>query len=175
MKSKNFIITLVILIGFFSLTIWGYSRSSLSSNAPVGGINVAGSNQAVSNLLQVDANFYDFGSISMKNGKVEKTFTILNLTNEDVVIASIITSCMCTVAYLEGGATSKGPFGMPGHGGPSALANETVKVGESRKVRVVFDPNAHGPAGVGLIDRLVAISDAKGGALQLEIKAMVTP
>jgi hypothetical protein len=64
---------------------------------------------------------------------------------------------------------------MPGHGGPVARANETIGAGETRTIRVVFDPNAHGPAGVGPIVRQIALSDATGGALLLEIRANVRP
>ena len=53
--------------------------------------------------------------------------------------------------------------------------NETIKAGESRTIRVVYDPNAHGPAGVGPIDRFAILTDKSGGKLQFEIKALVTP
>ena len=63
---------------------------------------------------------------------------------------------------------------MPGMGYVPP-ANELIKAGESRTIRVVYNPNAHGPAGVGRIDRFVTLTDEAGGALQLEIKALVTP
>mgnify|MGYP001618214936 FL=1 len=83
---------------------------------------------------------------------------------------------MCTTAYIirENGSKSR-PFGMPGHGGAVPRANEIIKAGESRDIEVVYDPNAHGPAGVGRIDRLVYLEDADGNKLQFEIKANVTP
>ena len=82
---------------------------------------------------------------------------------------------MCTSAFnVEPNGSLKGPFKMPGMGYVPP-ANETIKAGESRVVRVVYDPNAHGPAGVGRIDRFVTLTDANGGTLQLEIKALVTP
>jgi hypothetical protein len=119
---------------------------------------------------------YDFGSIRMKDGNVIKEFTVTNPTGEDVTVKTVLTSCMCTTAYLiKPDGSSKGPFGMAGHGGAVPPANELVKAGESRTVRVVFDPNAHGPAGVGQIDRLVMLTDSEGGTLELEIKALVTP
>ena len=63
---------------------------------------------------------------------------------------------------------------MPGMGFVPP-ANEVIKAGEIRAIRVVYDPNAHGPAGVGQIDRFVELTDSSGGAIQLEIKALVTP
>ena len=63
---------------------------------------------------------------------------------------------------------------MPGMGF-APKANMLVKAGETRNIDVVYDPNAHGPAGVGFIDRFVNLTDTNGGTLQLEIKAVVTP
>ena len=82
---------------------------------------------------------------------------------------------MCTNAYfvLPDGS-KKGPFGMSGMGFVPKL-NETIKAGQSADIEVIFDPNAHGPAGVGMIDRLIDLADDSGRALQFEIKANVTP
>ena len=112
----------------------------------------------------------------MKNGNVMKEFTVTNPTDQDVTVKTVLTSCMCTNAFVVSGDGSvKGPFGMPGHGGAVAPANETIKAGESRTIRVVYDPNAHGPAGVGRIDRFVTLTDDSGVTLEYEIKANVTP
>ena len=82
---------------------------------------------------------------------------------------------MCTTAFIVGpDGNVKGPFGMPGMGYVPP-ANEIIKAGESRIIRIVYDPNAHGPAGVGQIDRFVTLTDSDGGTLQFEIKALVTP
>jgi hypothetical protein len=126
-------------------------------------------------VLTASEKLYDFGTISMKNGDVAKEFLITNPTDKDVFIPSLVTSCMCTKAFIvEPDGTSKGPFGMPGMGYVPP-ANETIKSGDSRIIRVVYDPNAHGPAGVGKIDRFITLTDASGGKIQLEIKALVTP
>ena len=126
--------------------------------------------------LSADRAVHDFGTISMKNGNVSKTFTVANPTNEDIKISNLSSSCMCTNAYiLNSDGSRKGPFGMPGHGGAATRANEIVKAGESIGIEVVYDPNAHGPAGVGMIDRFVYLEDENGNKLQFEIKANVTP
>jgi len=52
--------------------------------------------------------------------------------------------------------------------------NDTIKAGETREIEVVFDPNAHGPAGVGLIERVVRLEYGEK-TLELNIKAVVTP
>lgn len=125
-------------------------------------------------LLTVTEKSYDFGTISMKNGLVEHVFKVSNPSDKDVLVKKVATSCMCTAAYIEGGETKKGPFGMEGHGFLPP-ANILIKAGESKDVRVVFDPNAHGPAGVGRIDRAVMLSDGAGSGLQFSIRAVVTP
>ena len=118
--------------------------------------------------------FYDFGTISMKDGLVSHIFKVKNSSDKDIVVKKVSTSCMCTSAYIESVGGEKGPFGMEGMGYvPSA--NEVIKTGESRDIKVVYDPNAHGPAGVGTIDRLIYLTDASGSTFQLEIKAEVTP
>lgn len=82
---------------------------------------------------------------------------------------------MCTSAFIVGpDGILKGPFGMIGHGAVPP-ANEIIKAGDSLIIRAVFNPNAHGPAGVGKIDRFITLTDTNGGTLNLEIKATVTP
>ena len=119
--------------------------------------------------------FYDFGKISMKDGNVTKVFKVTNDTDKDILYPSLTTSCMCTKAYfvnLDG--DKKGPFGMPGMGVVPKL-NQIIKAGSSADIEVVYDPNAHGPAGVGMIDRFVYLEDENGNKLEFEIKAIVTP
>jgi hypothetical protein len=132
------------------------------------------SNGSPSTLVAATS-LFDFGRISMAKGKVETVFTVTNAGPEELALETLITSCMCTVAYLESPRGEQGPFGMPGHGGPSRRVAETMKPGETRRLRVVFDPGAHGPAGVGPIARSIILTDAAGASLELEIKALVTP
>jgi hypothetical protein len=125
-------------------------------------------------LLSADETKYDFGTISMGDGEVKKLFTVSNDTGADVRVDTVATSCMCTNAFIIDGENKRGPFGMPGHGNTVPKANEIIKADEKRIIEVVFDPAAHGPAGVGAVERYVYLVDEKGGALQLEVKADVT-
>lgn len=129
--------------------------------------------------LTLSEKFYDFGRISMADGNVARTIILSNNTSGDIFLKNMTTSCMCTVAYLlsrEGAGSSKlGPFGMPGHGGPARAANELIRSGESRQVEVVFDPNAHGPAGLGTIERAVYFEDSSGNVAEFRFKGLVTP
>ncbi len=170
MKPKTIIITLIVIFVIGFLLVLSYQKSS-SSAASVQGVASTGAKSA----LTASSTFYDFGTISMKNGDVHQDFTFTNQTASDITINNVQSSCMCTSALLvlPDGST-KGPFGMPGMGGMTAT-NDTVKAGETRTVRVTYDPNAHGPAGVGAIDRFVTVTDTSGASLQFEIKAVVTP
>lgn len=125
-------------------------------------------------VLTTSERLWDIGTISMKDGLVEHRFSITNPGQAPVFVSSVYTSCMCTSAYLQGTSGEKGPFGMRGMG-YLPPANESIAPGETREVRVVYDPNAHGPSGVGSIDRFVYVTEKDGGMLALEIKALVTP
>lgn len=140
-----------------------------AESAPSTGTGLAGT------LVIVDEpRNYDFGSISMAAGKVTHEFKIKNASAEPVTVNKLYTSCMCTTATLENGGVKSGPFGMPGHAG-TALINQTIGPNEEAAVEVVFDPAAHGPAGVGRIGRAVILENRTGQLLQLEFTANVTP
>ncbi|OGY90787.1 MAG: hypothetical protein A3B31_01995 [Candidatus Komeilibacteria bacterium RIFCSPLOWO2_01_FULL_53_11] len=172
MKLNTISIIAIVLLVLFGLFIWGYSGKS-GTTASVQG--APGAASTAKSALTAPEIFYDFGTISMKNGTVTKEFTVGNTTDKDILVSTVLTSCMCTSAFIvESDGGIKGPFKMPGMGYVPP-ANELIKAGGSRIIRVVYDPNAHGPAGVGQIDRFITLTDSSGGTLQLEIKALVTP
>ncbi len=173
MDKKTIISLLIIIVGVASLVWWSKSVEKKELNAN----ELTKSHPArTGGALVASQTFYDFGVISMKNGNVSKMFKVSNSTDGDINLEKLSTSCMCTNAYLiQQNGNKKGPFGMPGHGGAVSKVNELIKAGESREIEVVYDPNAHGPAGVGMVDRLVFLEDASGNKLQFEIKANVIP
>ncbi|OHA91794.1 MAG: hypothetical protein A2758_01265 [Candidatus Zambryskibacteria bacterium RIFCSPHIGHO2_01_FULL_49_18] len=172
MNSNTISIIAAVLLVFVGLFIWGYAGKGGTATSVQG---VAGTSGASKSALTAPEIFYDFGTISMKNGNVTKEFTVTNPTNQDITVSTMLTSCMCTTAFIvKPDGSTKGPFGMAGMGYVPP-ANEIIKAEESRVIRVVYDPNAHGPAGVGRIDRFVMLTDSEGGTLELEIKALVTP
>ena len=118
---------------------------------------------------------YNFGTISMKDGIVHRDFTITNTSSSTVTLAGVDTSCMCTTAYLvHADGSQEGPFGMDGMG-YRYNSGDTLAAGATTTVRVVYDPAAHGPAGVGHIDRTIDLHEQNGEVLGLEITADVTP
>jgi hypothetical protein len=126
-------------------------------------------------VLTPDAPSFDFGRISMAKGKVSHRYSIRNSGETPLTITKIFTSCMCTTAtFITRSAKKIGPFGMPGHGVLPSVS-ERLAPGEEAIVDVVFDPAAHGPAGVGPTQRSVTILNDAGLALELRLSAMVTP
>ncbi|HXF44391.1 MAG TPA: DUF1573 domain-containing protein [Candidatus Paceibacterota bacterium] len=117
---------------------------------------------------------YDFGRISMSRGEVNREFSFVNSGSKPLTVNRIYTSCMCTTATVIINGNEFGPFGMPGHGLSRPISAE-IAPGEEGKLNVVFDPAAHGPAGVGPIERFVYIGTNDGATLRFRITALVTP
>lgn len=162
--KKTIIIGIIAVLGLMGIMFLGRGSQTARVSRDFG----------TTSSLTASEKLYDFGTISMKNGLVNHVFKVTNSSDKDVYVEKINTSCMCTSAYIESTNGKKGPFGMEGMG-HLMPANEIIKAGESRDIKVVYDPNAHGPAGVGSIDRFVYLTDASGGTFQFEIKAEVTP
>ncbi|MBI5221535.1 MAG: DUF1573 domain-containing protein [Candidatus Magasanikbacteria bacterium] len=108
-----------------------------------------------SNQLASEEDNFDFGTVPMGNGKVSHSFKLKNDGESALLINKVYTSCMCTNANVISASGTSGPFGMPGHGGAISKANVTINPGEEFSVEAVFDPAAHGPAGVGLAQRSI--------------------
>lgn len=161
MKSLK---SLLLTFGIFALIIGGLivfsNRSGSQSPSPSG-------------TLSAPQTLYDFGQISMAKGPVSYVFKVGNPSSEPVEIRKIYTSCMCTTASLKLSGKTFGPFGMPGHGFVPPV-NQSLEASGQAEVEVVFDPAAHGPAGIGLINRTVTL-ETSSGSLKLDIKAGVTP
>ena len=167
---KKGLVAGIIIVGFFAVLFLAGSGTSKKTDS------TAQNGAAAISAFAAPETFFDFGTISMKNGKVSRMFSVVNSSSVPQTIKRISTSCMCTEAFLVGQDDSKrGPFGMPGHGGFAPDINEVVPPQENRGIDIVFDPAAHGPAGVGKIERAVFIEDTTGGTQVITIKAFVTP
>ena len=167
MKSK---ITIIIIAATALIML------SVAWLARPGGQNKNGQLQEVSNggTLAAQEDNFDFGSISMAAGPVSRSFKLKNTGPGPLTIEKIYTSCMCTTASLTIKDRTVGQYGMPGHSFIPKI-NQTIEPNEEATVEVVFDPAAHGPAGVGKIERGVIIENDAGQDLQLNISALVTP
>jgi hypothetical protein len=171
MKQKTIIITGIVAVVFIALLFW---MGQSAQNAPA--VGVSETENLLASIVAVDpipASF-DFGNISMARGSVSREFTVRNTSSQSVAVAKVYTSCMCTSATLESAGVKVGPFGMPGHG-IVPRANATIPANSDARVTVTFDPAAHGPAGVGRIERTVYLEDESGATFQISIAATVTP
>jgi hypothetical protein len=117
---------------------------------------------------------YNFGTVSMARGKVTTVFRIANTGSDPVVIRKLYTSCMCTTAALVKNGKSSDAFGMAGHT-PIPTIDVPLTSKDDAAIEVVFDPAAHGPAGVGPIERVVTVENSAGEPLELQFAALVTP
>jgi hypothetical protein len=117
---------------------------------------------------------YGFGEISMAAGKVKHTYTVTNVGASPLSIVGVSTSCMCTAATIATANGRFGPFGMAGHGRMPTI-REAIAPGAAAQVEVVFDPAAHGPAGIGRTERTVLVETDRGAPLELKLTAMVRP
>lgn len=127
-------------------------------------------------LITVTDDSHDFGTISMQDREVEHTFDLKNESQEAVTLGEIYTSCMCTTAqaiYADGEKSKVG--GMRGHGAPTIL-NKTIEPGETVQIKAIFDPAAHGPAGIGPANRTIYVetNSREVPVIELKFEAMVT-
>jgi hypothetical protein len=166
-KNKKIIFNLVAgAVLLFGIAWLSGSFSSRENGAASPGAGTGG-------VLSAEERSHDFGAISMAAGKVMYEFVIENNSADSIEISKIYTSCMCTEASLKIGDVVRGPFGMPGHGVIPRI-RELLGAGESVALAVTFDPAAHGPAGVGRIERVVFLENS-GATLEFNISATVTP
>lgn len=160
---KNFFLWAVVLVAFFGILI-AFAKPDKTQSSVVGGGKLTATESA-----------YDFGTVSMKDGEVKHTYEIKNTSNEALTITKLYTSCMCTTAELTAGDQKTGPFGMQGHGGSIPDINVPLQAGQTAQIEVVFDPAAHGSAGVGDIKRSVYVNTQGNPNFELTFKATVRP
>ncbi|HEY4497318.1 MAG TPA: DUF1573 domain-containing protein [Candidatus Paceibacterota bacterium] len=165
--NKRTVIGMIIAIGVLGGITW-LAQPDAQTN------NTATALQGTGGRLDAEEQSFDFGTISMAAGDVKHEFTINNTEGSDVTIDKMYTSCMCTTATLNVGGKKFGPYGMPGHGFIPKIS-QTIGPNEKATIEVVFDPAAHGPAGVGRIQRVVTIESDGGQPLELQFAALVTP
>ena len=174
MKNKKIIISIIVLALLAGgLLVLGRPSAEDGTPAVLSTEGVAGGQIVVGSLTASEGSF-DFGSISMARGKVARVFRIANSGTDPITIQKIYTSCMCTTADLIIGDREFGPYGMPGHGMLPSI-NAVLEPAAEGNIRVVFDPAAHGPAGIGTVTRVVYVETKESGTLELSISATVTP
>ncbi|MBI2100864.1 MAG: DUF1573 domain-containing protein [Candidatus Vogelbacteria bacterium] len=166
MNSKNLVGLIIIILVLVGLVAW--SRQDSTAN------NSQNNNQSQTELTAAETSF-DFGAIKINGGLVRHDFAVRNSGAAPLTIKKIYTSCMCTTAVWTGpdGQTT-GPFGMPGHGSIPTI-NEILAPDQEATVAVTFDPAAHGPSGIGRVERLIYLETDDAEPLILKFTVNVTP
>jgi len=110
-------------------------------------------------VLGISANptNYDLGEMPIKGGIVTREYEIKNTSDRDMELIKIVTSCMCTRAGVKAESGETKFFAMEMGGDKNPIISLKIKKGETAKATVRFDPAAHGPAGIGPIDRKVSL------------------
>ena len=124
-------------------------------------------------MLTAQEQSFDFGVIQMEGGNVIHQFELKNESEDSVTIEKVFTSCMCTTAKVhDNNGDEHGIFGMHG----VQQTNIKVGIGESVMIEAIFDPAAHGPAGVGLAQRSIYLetNSAASPKIELRFEAVVT-
>lgn len=130
--------------------------------------------QGNSGPLVAEAATYAFGNVPLGGGLVRRVYAVRNAGTEPTTVTGISTSCMCTTAVITTARGTWGPFGMPGHGLLPKIS-ATLAPDETAEVEVVYDPAAHGPSGIGPVERAVYLAHTGGDPLILSFTATVTP
>lgn len=167
--AKDFKLMLVGIIVTFLLIIgisFVFGGKQQQQEAVVAGIKVEG--------LEASPETYDLGNVPINGGLITKEYEIKNTTDSTLKLKKIATSCMCTKARVKVGEEETKFFGMEGHGDKNPPVNLEIAAGEIAKVIVEFDPAAHGPQGVGPVDRSVFLTFSDpAGVKELGFKGVV--
>ncbi|MEK7478099.1 MAG: DUF1573 domain-containing protein [Patescibacteria group bacterium] len=169
MNKNNIISGVIIAVLLLGGVVWVTlsSGDSRTNKTPV-------ASSSKGKLTLPEAN-YDFGTISMAKGNVSHIFKVKNEGPETVNLSRLYTSCMCTTATLKVKGSQDGPFGMQGHGFVPLISRD-LKSGEEAEVEAIFDPTAHGPAGVGKIERVIMLeNNTSDNPISINFSANVTP
>lgn len=172
-SDKKIVVSKKIILWFLAITLFVVGLIYLARDEARRDSQAQG-DVSSSGALSASETLFDFGEISMADGNVSRVFKVKNNTSNATVVKRLYTSCMCTSAKLKHANKELGPYGMPGHGFIPDV-NESIGAGEEAEVEVTFDPNAHGPAGIGKIERAVTLEQANGDRLALTIRATVKP
>src|SRR5665811_1054294 len=106
--KKIIIVFSLVALGLIGLMFLGQDQQKV--------VDVSSNSHSVNSLTPSET-MYDFGDISMKDGLVTHIFKVQNLSEQDVNVSKLYTSCMCTEAYfIKSDGNKIGPFGMEGMG-----------------------------------------------------------
>lgn len=107
--------------------------------------------------ITINRESIDIGKVAYGGGIVSNSYEIKNTTDKMVKLRKIVTSCMCTKARVKFGDKNTKFYAMEMNGDKNPIIDYDFPAGATAQVEFNFDPAAHGPAGIGLIDRVITL------------------
>ena len=102
--------------------------------------------------IGIDHREFSFGTVRLSSGIVVHRYPIKNIGTKDLKIANLASSCACTKVYFKSSTQESPRASMKGMTRITDWVG-ILKPGESAEIIMEFDPNFHGPTGVGKITR----------------------
>lgn len=167
MDKKFIALILIITLGIIGIAIFISESSTSDTKATISKTQGA--------KISVNHNFKTVGDIGYSKGILYHSFPIKNIGTNNLEIANMTTSCMCTKVFLKTGGKDGPEFGMKGMSAPSGWIG-ILKPGESGEIVAAFDPAYHGPQGIGPVSRIVSFetSDVDNPYVELSFEGTVT-
>ena len=154
--TKEGKIILSIIIGTIIL-VGGLAFLMTKASSGSGGGDKFVSDTPIEKLEASPSGVMDLGNMAYRGGIVSKTFEIKNTSDKEIALKKITTSCMCTKAkFIVDGHESKF-YGMEMNGDLNPLIDYKFPKGATAQVVFDFDPAAHGPQGIGAVDRVITL------------------
>lgn len=158
-----------VLIGFILVTILMlaggvFMLSNISSTGQINGVSTNA-------IFSANEKNFDWGQIAYSGPDATKTFTIKNSGTEILKLTNIKTSCACTKAQLIIDGKSSPYFSM--HTTSSWIGE--ISPDKQASLTVIFDPDFHGPPGVGAVERIISMetNDASNQKVEFFLKGVV--
>ena len=124
-------------------------------------------------IISVSPKVYNFGTVSQSNGIVEGFVDISNIGVKDLILKDMETSCMCTeVSVIEKNGKEGPKFGMRVHGTNPTNWQEVIPPGESLKLKIYYDPNAHKDL-LGYVSRTISIYSNDPKQKNIEVRTQL--
>lgn len=142
----------ILLIGGLAFLMTKASGGGVSKGKDSYINNAEATNLEVSPLGRVN-----LGEVPYGGGIISKSFDIKNTSASTIKLRKITTSCMCTVAKVKLGNKETKFYGMEMNGDLNPLLDFDLPARETAQVIFEFDPAAHGPQGIGAVDRVIMV------------------
>lgn len=157
-KETKYIIgiSLAVVAVIGGIAVWASTPTSGST----GGIGRGGDrfvNNVFAQGISATTESINIGQVSYGGGIIKKEFEIKNTTEKTMKLIKIVTSCMCTKTRVKFGEKTTKFYAMEMNGDKNPIINYDFPAGSTAKVEFDFDPAAHGPAGIGSIDRVITL------------------